>query len=149
MRIKQLGALAGVSTKTVRYYESIGLLPAASRAANNYREYTTVDVDRLRFIASARSLGLSLADIGEILAARDRGIAPCERVLLALKQGVVDLDRRIADMLALRETLERLRQEGAARPLDDVAGNECICYLIKAYGETGEVLIQRQEVTLG
>ena len=149
MHIKELGALAGVSTKTVRYYESIGLLPAASRAANNYRAYTTVDVDRLRFIASARSLGLSLGDIGEILAARDRGIAPGERALLALKRSVMDLDRRLADMLALRETLERLRQEGAARPLDDVAGKECVCYLIKAYGETGGVRAQRQEVTRG
>ena len=145
MRIKQLAIQTGVPTETIRYYESIGLVPTPRRAANNYREYGAADVERLRFIASARSLGLSPADISEILAARDQGIAPCERVLSALDQGLVDLDRRLADMLALRETMLNLRREGATLPLDDVLGEQCVCYLIKAYGETGQVLIQRQE----
>jgi DNA-binding transcriptional MerR regulator len=145
MRIKDLAKQTGVSTNTIRYYESVGLLAAPRRAANNYREYEATDVERLRFIASARSLGLSLSDIGEILTARDQGKAPCERVLAALDQSVMDLDRRLAGMLALRETLVKLRIEGAGRPLDDVAGNECVCYLIKSYGETGAALIERQE----
>jgi hypothetical protein len=62
-----------------------------------------------------------------------------------LDQGLVDLDRCLADMLALRETLLNLCREGAALPLDDVQGEQCVCYLIKSYGETGQVLIQRQE----
>ncbi|MCC6192544.1 MAG: heavy metal-responsive transcriptional regulator [Anaerolineales bacterium] len=145
MRIKELANQTGVAAETIRYYEAVGLLPAPKRAANNYREYGPADVERLRFIASARSLGLSPADVGEILAARDQGIAPCERVLTALDQSLVDLDRRLADMLALRDTLLSLRREGATLPLDDVQGEQCVCYLIKAYGETGKVLIQRQE----
>lgn len=149
MRIRELANKTNVSAETIRYYESVGLLPAPKRAANNYREYTEADVERLRFIASARSLGLSPADIGEILAARDRGIAPCERVLSALDRSLVDLDRRLAAMLALRERLQSLRREGAARPLDDVEGELCVCYLIKAYGETGQVLVQRQEAANG
>jgi DNA-binding transcriptional MerR regulator len=145
MRIKELANQTGVAAETIRYYEAVGLLPAPKRAANNYREYAAADVERLRFIASARNLGLSPADIAEILAARDQGIAPCERVLSALDQSLVDLDRRLADMLALRETLLSLRREGASLPLDDVQGEQCVCYLIKAYGETGQVLVQRQE----
>lgn len=145
MRIKQLANQTGVTTETIRYYESIGLLPAPRRAANNYREYVAADVERLRFISSARRLGLSPTDIGEILAARDQGIAPCERVLSALDQSLIDLDRRLADMLALRETLLSLRREGATLPMDDVQGEQCVCYLIKAYGTAGQVLIQRQE----
>ena len=145
MQIKELATQTGVSTKTIRYYEMVGLLPPPKRTANNYRVYGAADVERLRFIASARSLGLSLADVGEILSARDEGIAPCERVLVALDQSLRDLDRRLAGMLALRETLVKLRIEGAARPLDDVTGNECVCYLIKSYGETGAVRIERQE----
>lgn len=145
MRIKELANQTGVPAETIRYYESIGLLPVPRRAANNYRDYAAADVERLRFIASARSLGLSPADIGEILAGRDRGIAPCERVLSALDQSLIDLDRRLASILALRETLLSLRREGATLPLDDVQGEQCVCYLIKAYGETGQVLIQRQE----
>ena len=149
MRIKELAAQTGVSAETIRYYESIGLLPAPKRAANNYREYTAADVERLRFIASARSLGLSPADIGDILAARDQGIAPCERVLSALDQSLVDLERRLADILKLREALVSLRREGETLPLDDVQGEQCVCYLIKAYGETGQVLIQRQAAAHG
>jgi DNA-binding transcriptional MerR regulator len=149
MRIKELAHETGVPPETIRYYESVGLLPPPKRAANNYRQYAAPDVERLRFIVSARSLGLSPADIGEILAARDKGNAPCERVLAALDQRLVDLDRRLAAMLALREVLLKLRQEGAARPLDDVQGEQCVCYLIKAYGETGQVLVQRQEVARG
>jgi DNA-binding transcriptional MerR regulator len=145
IRIKELANQTGVAAETIRYYEAVGLLPAPKRAANNYREYGVADVERLRFIASARNLGLSPVDIAEILAARDQGIAPCERVLSALDQSLVDLDRRLADMLALRETLLSLRQEGANLPLDDVQGEQCVCYLIKAFGETGHVLVQRQE----
>jgi DNA-binding transcriptional MerR regulator len=149
MRIKELASQIGVSTETIRYYESIGLLPRPRRAANNYREYSVADVERLRFITSARRLGMSPADIGEILAARDQGIAPCERVLSALDQSLVDLERRLADMLKLRETLVSLRREGETLPLDDVQGEQCVCYLIKAYGETGQVLVQRQEAAHG
>jgi DNA-binding transcriptional MerR regulator len=145
MLIKELSALTGVPAKTIRYYESAGLLPQAVRATNNYRQYTPADVERLRFVASARSLGFDLDAIGEILAAREQGIAPCERVLTALNEQLVDLDRRLADLLALREVLHTLRTEGATLPLDDVQGEQCVCFLIKAYGETGQVVIQRQD----
>ena len=66
MFIHELAAQTGVPTKTIRYYESIGLLPPARRAVNNYRQYTVADVERLRFIASARSLGFSPDDIASI-----------------------------------------------------------------------------------
>ena len=145
MLIKELAARTGVPAKTIRYYEAAGLLPQAARSANNYRQYTPADVERLRFVASARSLGFDLAAIAEILAARERGIAPCERVLTALNDRLADLDRRLADLLALREVLHSLRREGAARPLDDVQGDQCVCFLIKTYGETGRVVLQRQD----
>src|SRR5690606_17345541 len=60
MQIREVARASGVPAKTIRYYEAIGLLPPASRAANNYRRYQAADVERLRFIASARSLGFSL-----------------------------------------------------------------------------------------
>ena len=69
MLIKALSEKTGVSRKTIRYYESIGLIQPPERGPNNYRQYTEDDVERLRFVAGARSLGFSLNDIGEILAA--------------------------------------------------------------------------------
>ncbi|HLF02515.1 MAG TPA: heavy metal-responsive transcriptional regulator [Anaerolineales bacterium] len=146
MVIHELAKQAGVPAKTIRYYESIRLLPRPKRAANNYRQYTPADVERLRFIASARNLGFSLADVAEILAARDDGSAPCQRVLDAIGRQLAAIDRRIGDLLALRETLQRLQSEGAILPLDDVRGDHCICYLIKTYRESGQVRIERGEL---
>lgn len=145
MRIQTLAQQTGVPAKTIRYYEAVGVMPPPRRGANNYRVYTQADVERLRFIASARALGLTLAEITEILAARDQGSAPCARVLAALDGRLADLDRRLADMVALRENLARLRQAGAALPLDDLRGERCVCYLIKTYRDSGQVVIAREE----
>ncbi len=145
MLIHDLAKQTGVPAKTIRYYESIGLLPRPKRAANNYREYAPAEAERLRFIAGARSLGFSLADVAEILAARDGGIAPCQRVLDAVDRRLTEVDRRIADLLTLRDSLRQLQSEGAMLPRDDVQGEHCVCYLLKAYRDTGHVTIQRGE----
>ena len=145
MLINELAKQTGVPAKTIRYYESIKLLPRPKRAANNYREYAPVEAERLRFIASARSLGFSLDDVAEILAARDDGIAPCQRVLDAVDRRLTEIDRRIADLLTLRGSLQQLQSEGAILPRDDVQGEHCVCYLLKAYRDTGHVTIQRGE----
>ncbi len=145
MVIRELAQQTGVPAKTIRYYESIGLLPRPERTANNYRQYAPPDIERLRLIASARSLGLSLDDISEILAARDKGIAPCQRVLDTIAHRLTEIDRRIADLLTLRDSLKQLHTEGAILPLDDVRGEHCICYLLKTYRDTGQVTIQKGE----
>jgi len=143
MIIRELAQQTGVPAKTIRYYESIGLLPRPKRAANNYRLYTSTDAERLRFIASARALGFSLNDISEILAARDQGIAPCQRVLDAIARRLAEIDRRIVDLLALRDSLQQLEAEGSNLPLDDVRGEHCVCYLLKSYRDTGQITIQK------
>ncbi len=145
MFIRDLAHHTGISAHTIRFYETKGLLLAPKRAANNYRQYGHADVERIRFIASARSLGLALDDIAEILAARDQGIAPCQRVLDVIGQRLEAIDHRIADFLALRDSLKVLHSEGAALPLDDVQGEHCVCYLLKTYRETGKITIQRGE----
>jgi DNA-binding transcriptional MerR regulator len=129
MFIQELAQISGVPTKTVRYYESIGLLPAPERAENNYRQYTPEAAERLRFIVSARSLGFTLADIGDFLSARDAGTLPCRRVLDSFDQRVQDIDRRIADLLALRETLTRIQKDAADMPADKQCDEQCVCYL--------------------
>ena len=129
MFIQELAQLTGVSAKTIRYYESIGLLPNPQRAENNYRQYTPEAIERLRFIVSARSLGFSLGDIEEFLTARDDGTLPCKRVLDSFDQRISEIDRRIADLLALRDMLKRVRSEGAALPPDKQCDEQCVCYL--------------------
>lgn len=145
MQISELARRSGVPAKTIRYYEAVGLLPAPARAGNNYRHYDPAALERLRFIASARSLGFALADVGELLAARDAGNAPCERVLDALDAQLATLDRRIADLLTLRDDLRHLRAEGERRPRDRGESGQCVCYLVTAYRDGGAVAIERQE----
>jgi len=66
MRIGQLADETGVTTKTIRYYEEIGLLPAPARQPSGYRRYAGADVDRLDFVAKAKALGLSLEEITNV-----------------------------------------------------------------------------------
>jgi DNA-binding transcriptional MerR regulator len=145
MFIQELAQLSGVPARTIRYYESIGLLPDPQRAANNYRQYTPDSVERLRFIVSARSLGFNLTDISEFLVARDEGTLPCQRVLDSFDQRILDVDRRIADLLALRDTLTRIRDDGAALPPDKKCDEQCVCYLITTNQKNGQIIIQREE----
>jgi Cu(I)-responsive transcriptional regulator len=99
---------SGVSAKMVRHYESLGLLPAIDRTEAGYRRYTDREVHTLRFIRRARDLGFSMAQIAELLALwqdRDRASAGVRRIA---QRHVEDLERRIAELTAMRRTLERL-----------------------------------------
>ncbi len=80
MRIGELADQLGINTKTIRYYEEIGLVPRAPRTPSGYRDYREADVARLAFIKSAQRLGLSLEEVREILSLRERGEAPCAYV---------------------------------------------------------------------
>lgn len=145
MQIRELALQSGVPAKTIRYYESVGLLPTVARRENNYRDYDPSAVERLRFIASTRSLGFTLAEIGDLLAARDRSDTPCERVLTALDAQLAALDRRIADLLALREDLQRLHTIGEELPRDRGESGRCVCYLVTTYRDSGAMAIDRRE----
>ena len=145
MFIHELAQASGVSAKTIRYYESIGLVPNPQRAENNYRQYAPDAVERLRFIVSARSLDFSLMDIAEFLSARDEGTLPCKRVLDSIDGRIADLDRRIAGLLALRDNLSRVRDDGAGLPPDKKCDDDCLCYVVTTDLQNGLVTIQREE----
>src|SRR5581483_2505510 len=93
--IHELAIQSGVPAKTIRYYESIGLLPRPTRARNNYRVYATQSIERLRFIAGARRLGFHLEEIGALLEARDRRKLVCGQALDSLERHLAEIDRRI------------------------------------------------------
>jgi DNA-binding transcriptional MerR regulator len=137
MFIHELARITGVSAKTIRYYESIGLMPDPERADNNYRQYASDAIERLRYIVSARSLGFSLTDIGEFLSARDEGTLPCQQVLDSFDQRIADIDRRIADLLALRGTLTQIRTLGESLPANKKCDAGCTNGLITQVQEHG------------
>ena len=113
MQIGELAQRLGVTTKTIRFYEASGVLPAAARTESGYRSYGQADVERLTFIKTAQRLGLSLTEIGEIIAFRDRGEPPCDYVQEVLRRQVNDLSERIAEMRRLRDELRRLQARAA------------------------------------
>jgi DNA-binding transcriptional MerR regulator len=121
MRIGELADAVSVTTKTVRFYESVGLLPEPPRTASGYRSYDDSDAERLRFIKTAQRLGLSLDEIREIIAFRDRGEPPCGYVADVLDRQVRGLDRRIREMRALRDELRTLQSKAAGDPPADGA----------------------------
>lgn len=145
MEIRELVERTGTPAKTIRYYESIGVLPPPERKPNGYRLYKEADAERVRFVAGARSLGFSLDDIAEILALRDRREAPCRVVLTLLEQKAREVVRQIEVLQQLEADLRQLHQLGQAFPLDDVDGKACICHLVssrvdpKAYPSGDEV----------
>lgn len=108
MNIGQAARHSGLSAKMLRYYESIGLVTAATRAENGYRHYSHDDLQALAFIRRARDLGFSLAEIGTLLSLRqDPGRASADVKALA-QAHILELDRKLAEMSALRDTLAGL-----------------------------------------
>lgn len=127
MNIGEAAARSGVSAKMVRHYESLGLLPKVGRTEGGYRQYSEPQVHSLRFIRRARELGFSMAEIAELLKLwqnRRRASSDVKRIA---QVHIEDLDRRIAEMSAMRRTLERLAEccHGDHRPdcpiLDELA----------------------------
>ena len=118
MNIGQASKASGVTTKMIRYYDEIGLVQPASRSDSNYREYDERQVNELRFIKRARSLGFSMEEITQLLSLwRDRG-RPSREVKAIADRHLSHLNARIAEMQAMADTLAHLSQccAGDERP---------------------------------
>ncbi|SFU71321.1 transcriptional regulator, MerR family [Polaromonas sp. YR568] len=118
LNIGQAAVQSGVSAKMIRHYESLGLLPTVHRTDAGYRQYGEKEVHTLRFIRRARALGFSMAEITELLKLwqnKRRASADVKRIALA---HVADLERRIAEMEAMKQTLSHLAHccQGNSRP---------------------------------
>jgi DNA-binding transcriptional MerR regulator len=138
MQIKQLAALASVSPKTIRYYESIGVLPEPQRGPNGYREYEDGDVERLKLVLGARRLEFSLGDVTEIIAMRDRREAPCRVMLDKLAQRADEIAQRITELQRLKQELRHLHSLGQTFPTDDVDGKACVCHLVSEHSNVSD-----------
>lgn len=109
LKIGDVAAQSGLSVKTVRYYEEIGLLsPTVIRSESGYRLFEESVLTRLAFVKRAQSLGLSLSEIGEILKIRDRGELPCEEVKQHLALKVEEITEQIKALELLRYELQGL-----------------------------------------
>ena len=128
MNIGRLSGLTGVPARTIRYYESIRLIPQPPRTPSGYRDYGDSDVEVLRFVSTARSLGFPLKDVTQLLSLwQDRERSSAE-VKALTERHIADIERRIEELQALRRTLLYLsaRCHGDIRPdrpiLDGLTG---------------------------
>jgi len=126
MKIGQLAERAGVSTKAIRYYEQVGVLPEPERAANGYRSYSHSAADRIAFIRDAQTAGLSLIEIQLILDLRDSGEATCGHVIGSLEMHLAEVDRQMTDLKRTRNRISAIiTRARALDPAECTDPNRC------------------------
>ena len=131
MLIGDLAAKAGLSAKTIRFYEQAGLMPAPPRTPAGYRDYPPGALDRLAFIGHAQVAGFTLAEIRSVLAIRDSGDPPCRHVTTLIGQHLTLVEQRIAKLTRTHEMLTDLQRRAAAINPADCAEPD-ICSILTA-----------------
>lgn len=109
MRIGNLAEATGMAVETIRFYEREGLIPAARRAENNYRQYTSVHAERLAFIRHCRNLDMTLDEIRSLLRLRDAPSETCSEVNALLDEHIGHVAQRVRELRALERELKLLR----------------------------------------
>lgn len=134
MRIGDLAQASGLSTKTIRFYETRGLLPPPPRTSGGFRDFPPETTQRLRFIRDAQGAGLTLAEITGVLALRDSGQAPCDQVATLITERLHQIEQRLADLRSTRAALRLLARRAADLDPDTCAEAD-ICTILSSTGE--------------
>ncbi|MBI4304531.1 MAG: MerR family transcriptional regulator [Chloroflexi bacterium] len=123
--IGQLACELNLNPKTIRYYEEVGILPEPQRSESGYRLYSGVEIERLRLVKRAKLLGLSLAEIKEIVRyAVDGRCGLLEDRLLSLVEAKLsEIDQRIKELIAFRGDLQRYHSKLSGRSKSTVPEN--------------------------
>jgi MerR family transcriptional regulator, copper efflux regulator len=115
VRIGEVATEAGVSTKTIRFWEAQGMLPVPPRTASGYREYEPSVIERIDFIRYAQGAGFRLDEIKGVLDIGDSGDPPCGHVGELIAKRIADVDQRIAELKRARRHLASLAAAAAAQ----------------------------------
>jgi MerR family transcriptional regulator, copper efflux regulator len=126
LRSGELARLTGVSSDTIRHYERMGILPESPRTASGYRMYGRNAVDRVRLVQHALQLGFTLAELSEILQARDRGGAPCHRVLNLAEEKLRALEQRIQELHRTQRYMRQLVRQWRVKLAHTAAGDKAM-----------------------
>lgn len=119
MKIGQLAERCGVSAKTIRYYESIGLIDEPDRTPSGYRDYGDEAEERLRFVRDAQATGLTLAEIKSVLELKSAGERSCSHTMALVEEHLAKVDAQIEQLVTARAELRALAER--ARELDPAA----------------------------
>ena len=130
MKIGELGRVTGTKVETIRFYEKLGLLAAPDRTSGNYRTYEQEHLKRLSFVRRARDLGFSLDQVRELLNIADDRSQSCGAVDKLAREHMSAVDRKIADLTALRRELGNLLDQCSRDTIAD-------CRIIDALAPQG------------
>lgn len=126
MKIGQLADRTNVSAKTIRYYESIGLLDDPPRTDSGYRQYDDAAVDRLQFIRDAQATGLTLSEIASVLELKEAGHGTCAHTAALIERHLHDIEVQIERLVQARTMLSDLsRRARSLDPAGCVDPNRC------------------------
>jgi len=128
LKIGEVAKRAGVTAKAIRFYEAARVLPPPARGTNGYRLYGSDTGEVLRFVTQAAGLGLTLAEIREIVAIRRGGWPPCPHVHRLLQEKARELDRKLRDLLEMRRHVRRSLAAWKRAP----TGKAAVCPHIEA-----------------
>lgn len=132
--IGEAARMTGIKVPTIRYYESIGLLPAPQRQANNRRLYDNDQIGRLAFIRHARALGFEIADIEALLSLRNNPAQSCSKADTIARARLSDVEDRIRSLTTLRDELTQMIQGcrqhnvGDCHVIEVIADRSCTCH---------------------
>lgn len=133
MYAAELARRAGVAPGTVRYYGKIGMLHPEQNASNSYYEYSRQDLERLRFIRAAKSLGFTLTDIRAMFRDAERGESPCPRARTVIERRLAETERKIAELQALQNQMKSAIDQWTQLP-DSQPNGDSVCALIEMVG---------------
>lgn len=125
LTIGKLARRLELNPRTIRFYEQAGVLPEPERTESGYRLYGPEDEERLRFVKSAQRVGLTLGEIKEVLAFRDRGQPPCRYVASVIEKRLTQINKRMRELRALKQELGALRERIAAEGVAERDGAFC------------------------
>ena len=145
LTIGKLSDAAGVKVPTIRYYEQIGLLPAAERSTGNQRLYSVAARDRLAFIRHARDLGFPLEAIRDLLSLSDKPEQSCAATDRIAQSQLLAVEGRIARLMALKSELERMVAQCAGGSVADCRVIECLGNHAHCTTEHGRELAELSE----
>lgn len=132
MKVIEVARLLGITADTVRFYTRIKILNPTKSKANGYREYSEKDVNRLRFVLSARLLGFSVEDIQEILSHADKKKSPCPTVRRLIDQRLHGTEQQFKETLQLRDRMQRAVLDWGQKP-DKAPTGHMLCHLIEEF----------------
>ncbi len=131
MTVAELAKRSGATPDAVRYYTRMGLLRPDRNPENGYRLYQFKEINWLKFIRQAKSLGFTLNEIQRIMQSREEGHIPCPDVRNILQNRIVENRQHLKELIALQDRMEKALLQWADMP-DATQNEQSVCPLIES-----------------